>query len=380
MASVPKSGGREVIPTDYAQQTAILKAALADRAEEVAMSLYPGGKRDGKNWCVGDITGAPGQSFKVCIAGPMAGVCTDFADGAQAKPPSLIDCYAAARGVDFKTACRDLEKLVGVDFAGMKVETLKIQTRPKAVVPERVPAMPEAVANTWREGVVYARSKNGAVHLAKFRGWPGEACQDLLDAGQVAVVEYYGKRCWAFLVTAPEAFAGGVIQRPVGVHLRVPAVEDGGRPSWRFMPSGVPSLPFTVGTIQGAETLIVCEGQWDALTFMIAAGWTRDFPQRTCILGIRGNHGGRVFIEHYRQFLRPGMKCLLVCDNDSAGRTWTNGEHSLAVQLGELGLIVKAVKTSGHKDLNDAYRAGDLGADDVLALLAGVKAEERRAA
>jgi hypothetical protein len=40
----------------------------------------PGGKVDGKNWAVGDINGAPGQSLKVCLVGENRGLWLDFAD------------------------------------------------------------------------------------------------------------------------------------------------------------------------------------------------------------------------------------------------------------------------------------------------------------
>ena len=32
-----------------------VKAALNERAEAVCQHLYPQGKRDGVNWCVGDV-------------------------------------------------------------------------------------------------------------------------------------------------------------------------------------------------------------------------------------------------------------------------------------------------------------------------------------
>ena len=49
----------------------LVKRELSRRVEEVARHLFPLGKRIGNHWCVGDITGAPGNSFKICQRGRL---------------------------------------------------------------------------------------------------------------------------------------------------------------------------------------------------------------------------------------------------------------------------------------------------------------------
>jgi hypothetical protein len=55
---------------------------------------------------VGDITGAPGKSLKICIAGQKAGLWGDFAE-LEKHSRSVLDLWMAARKVDFKTALRE---------------------------------------------------------------------------------------------------------------------------------------------------------------------------------------------------------------------------------------------------------------------------------
>ena len=57
-----------------------IATALADRIESLCRELLPNGKVDGKNWAVGDVNGAEGQSLKVSLVGENRGLWIDFAD------------------------------------------------------------------------------------------------------------------------------------------------------------------------------------------------------------------------------------------------------------------------------------------------------------
>ena len=81
-----------------------VKVLLRQRVPELARYLFPNGHLEGNHWCVGDITGAPGKSFKICIAGQKAGLWGDFADS-EKHSRSLLDLWMKARNVDFKPRC-----------------------------------------------------------------------------------------------------------------------------------------------------------------------------------------------------------------------------------------------------------------------------------
>ncbi len=73
-----------------------VKEALLERIEELAPYLFPHGRRAGTHWCIGDITGAPGDSFKICIVGATP----DY--GAILHPgkniPAACSTYGCTRG------------------------------------------------------------------------------------------------------------------------------------------------------------------------------------------------------------------------------------------------------------------------------------------
>jgi putative DNA primase/helicase len=89
-----------------------IKQMLRERVIELAQYLYPNGYREGAHWCVGSIEGEPGKSFKICIAGPKAGLWGDFADSGK-HSTNLLNLWMLARNVDFKTGMRQAAEWLG---------------------------------------------------------------------------------------------------------------------------------------------------------------------------------------------------------------------------------------------------------------------------
>ncbi len=59
--------------------------------------LLPNGQIDGRNWAVGDINGAPGQSLKICLVGENRGLWLDFAD--EGWRGDALDLVEAVKGL-----------------------------------------------------------------------------------------------------------------------------------------------------------------------------------------------------------------------------------------------------------------------------------------
>ena len=110
-----------------------IKELLRERVAELAPYLFPNGKREGNHWCVGSINGEAGRSFKICIAGPKAGLSGDFA-GSGRHSRSLLDLWMAARNCDFKTALREAAEWLGVSLNGNHDAPLIFPTLDAAVV------------------------------------------------------------------------------------------------------------------------------------------------------------------------------------------------------------------------------------------------------
>lgn len=82
---------------------------LASIAEDVCRHLLPKGRREGRYWQVGDVSGSPGRSLYVRLAGPRAGKWMDAATGEHGD---LLDLIALSRGLSLRDAIREAQILL----------------------------------------------------------------------------------------------------------------------------------------------------------------------------------------------------------------------------------------------------------------------------
>ena len=71
-----------------------LSIALAGRAEDVCRHYLPGGRKERRYWRCGDVTGAPGGSLWVHLAGPRVG---KWVDAATQERGDLLDLIRVSR-------------------------------------------------------------------------------------------------------------------------------------------------------------------------------------------------------------------------------------------------------------------------------------------
>lgn len=91
---------------------AINRAAIA-ALPCILRRLFPQGKIDGADFCIGDIHGTPGQSLRICLRGPKVGVWKDFATGEGGSDPvSLVAAYAR---VNQGEGAALLARMLGID-------------------------------------------------------------------------------------------------------------------------------------------------------------------------------------------------------------------------------------------------------------------------
>ncbi|MGZ6673838.1 MAG: AAA family ATPase, partial [Solirubrobacteraceae bacterium] len=86
-----------------------LKTTLLERAESVCRHLYPAGRKEGDEWCVGSPFGEKGKSFKINI---RKGVACEFNGGATIAG-DMIAVWALATGVKQGEAYDDALKWSG---------------------------------------------------------------------------------------------------------------------------------------------------------------------------------------------------------------------------------------------------------------------------
>lgn len=85
--------------------------ALADRAGDVAAHLLPGGKKHGREWKAGSVTGEAGQSLSVCLGGDKRGVWSDFA---SREGGDLLDLWVACRCTSMAEAIKEAKQYLGI--------------------------------------------------------------------------------------------------------------------------------------------------------------------------------------------------------------------------------------------------------------------------
>lgn len=90
----------------------------AHQAESIAKHLFPTGKREGHEWCVGSVAGEAGRSLKIHLTGNKAGVWQDFANPEDTG--DLVELWARARcNGDKGKALREIRAYLGIrEFDG----------------------------------------------------------------------------------------------------------------------------------------------------------------------------------------------------------------------------------------------------------------------
>ena len=97
---------------------AAINAAAAQRAEDVCRRLLPGGRRIGADWTCADLSGAPGGSLRVCIAGPRSGCWIDHATGERGG--DFVSLAAAVARLTQTAAAHELARMLGLPAEGVR--------------------------------------------------------------------------------------------------------------------------------------------------------------------------------------------------------------------------------------------------------------------
>lgn len=289
---------------------------LADRAADVAAHLLPGGKRHGKEWKAGSVTGEAGQSLSVCVGGDKRGVWADFASG---EGGDLLDLWVACRCNGMAEAIREAKQYLGVR------DTL-----------------PQPPAKTYRRP---ERQANCVTPKAGARDWfQGRG----LTAGTLAAFKIgevmHGSKTYAVFPYLRDGELVNAKSRNVA-EKRDMRQEAGAEPclfGWHLIEPK-------------ARSVAITEGEIDAMTLHQAG-----IPA----LSVNQGAGNHQWIETDWERLERFSEILIAFDDDEAGR---KGAQEVAHRLGIERC--KLLTFSGHKDANEALQAGWQPADFREALM-----------
>jgi hypothetical protein len=295
----------------------------------------------------------------------------DFGTG---EGGSVVDFVVMATGLPLADAIRKTCELAGV-------HQIIPPMPPSAFVPEPQPDPKpenrwENVKEEWREGQEYLeQNPKIRTRLAEWRGWPVAWVDYLLGHGYLSAPrdpENKTQRGIAFIVEEWEWEEASFSTPNCGFHYRKKSGD------WRFYPKGIQATPFIIGNLCSPR-LIVCEGQWDAITFAGSAGFLDGDPNHKesplceiAVVGIRGSSGYGSFLEHLAKrntFLKQKPEVFLFRDADKAGETWRD---KFAPRLAELA-TVRLFRPAAGKDLNDIHKADPLTLDEIRQTVGGIK-------
>lgn len=315
-----------------------IKERLNSRAEEVCRHLLPTGRRDRMEWCCGDIRGAAGQSLRIHLDGPKAGIWADFKDGD--KGANLIDLWMAVKGQDFKTAIREVKQFLNIRDDG-KAEFDRKNVR--------------IVSGEWKE-------ERKVVEVVDDGKW-------LADV--VPLVE--GGRVWRWLTEVRKIDAAVLVKYRVMQNAADDCVVFGyfwagelvfgkyrsisEKKMW-VKPAGVKQkLLYGIDSISGDNLqLVITEGELDALAMASYGIEAVSVPfgagAAKTLDGLMDFHG--VWIQECFDWMSVFDSVVLALDMDVPGEKAT---EAISRRIG-LDKCCKVVFPTGKKDANECLLAG----------------------
>jgi len=123
-----------------------LSALLAQRCEEIVRDLLPNGEKKSGEWCVGSIQGEKGESLKVHLKGAKAGVWADFATGERGD---MLDLWAKIKGQSTVEAMKEVADYFNFSTSGYKA------TRPSKKTFTKPPQTPVEPLKTMSPVHIY---------------------------------------------------------------------------------------------------------------------------------------------------------------------------------------------------------------------------------
>jgi len=281
-----------------------ISAFLAERAADVAEHLLPNGKKASGEWCVGSLSGEPGQSLKVRITGAKKGTWKDFNTG---EGGDLIDLWAGRRALSIAQALTEIKAHFNI-----KDESI---IRPKKEY--KRPAKPQA-----------RRPSTPVIDWLQGRGIDAETIVDF----KIAEIQR-GDKVYAVF---PYMRDGEYIN---GKYRNIAEKKD-----MRQEGEAEPCLFGWHLIDPSVRKVAICEGEVDAMTLH-----QMGYPA----LSVNAGAGNHQWIDNDWDRLDRFSEILLCYDNDDAGQ---KGAREVANRLGIERC--KIVHFDQHKDANEALQAG----------------------
>lgn len=295
--------------SNYYDFVEVIKA-VQGQIETIVRELFPEGKKKGSNWCVGNASGEKGQSFQISLNSANAGCFIDRAD--PSIKGNAIALVALRKNLNYQAAGEWLAKYCNIQ-PEERVFERKVKKKPEVKREDIQKLTKESIAYAAKRGITEdtlnalkccSSRKNTDVILPHFTHEnPAEPC----------LVKY-----WPHDGSKKMFSNKNPIHTLFGKHL--------------------------IDPIKSGGTLIIAEGQWDAMTW-IQLG----YPAVSIPSGV-SNYD---WIEEDYIFLNQFTTIFLDFDNDEPG---LDCENKVKVRLGYDR--VRLIKYENFKDANELLQKG----------------------
>ncbi|MEX3933308.1 toprim domain-containing protein [Paraburkholderia phymatum] len=112
-----------------------LSKLMAENAAAIAEHLFPQGKKQGGEWCVGSVGGEAGKSMKIRLTGAKRGVWADFSTGASGD---MLELWCQCRALSVADAMREAKQFLGVrdEMLAREAPSYKRPAKMKRLAPQ----------------------------------------------------------------------------------------------------------------------------------------------------------------------------------------------------------------------------------------------------
>jgi len=290
---------------DYYYNFQTVLERVPSHIEALCRELYPQGKKRSGHWCVGNYRGEPGGSFQISLKPSSAGCFIDRSDKTvHGNPISLV---AINKGIPYQEAGEWLAKFCGVS---PEERVFVRKTRKKPVIDRSM------IKGLTKSSIDYAKSRG--IEEATLR-------QLKIASGDHAIV-------------FPHFDCDGDL-----VLIKFWPTDDSKKIWTNRDPVHTLFGKENIDPIKSGGTLIITEGQWDALTW-IQIGYPA--------VSIPSGAGNDLWIEEDWTFLNLFTEIFLDFDDDEEG-------HSAEMRVrARLGYERCRTIRYNHKDANEVIKDG----------------------
>jgi hypothetical protein len=352
----------------------LLRELQRSRAEELCRHFFPNGRKEGQEWKLADVSGAPGSSLGIQLTGPRAGL---FHDRATGESGDLLKLICLSGNCGLPQAVGQIERTFGINLrSGNHANS----TAERLEESPRRPAPPKKREDLKLWGVEMCTDAD-LERLSAFRRIPLEGlCLAVERRLLFSYEDSYQGRCW---LISDDSRRSASYRRLDGKRFHFRKSQDGKKegPKTKSWKGSEKDWPIGIAQANDFPAIALCEGEPDFLTaFALAhAGAVESLVAPVCM----GGAAMRINEDALQNF--RGKRVRIFGHADEAGQAalprWDEQLRKVQAEVDfyDFDGLVKA-DGSPVKDLNDFLLVDPVASNCATELVRGIMdfALERR--